>query len=262
MSFIAKMVKKGVYSQPDEEVPDIHRRFVKYSKGAFPGPSLKIKITKPKITIKASFDYDDAMLFIALQAVSAKTLQVSGSIISGEDFSPILKKNNFPPEFKVVESKGQAKNFKVEIKEEVEISTESLQKALSDLFNSCYVLLSFVSKESDVSYKCKSKPPTPNKKDPSDDDPEKRLGFATLTLANKPENFKLIKEILIPEEKMVLSNPKEITIENNYEIEDLEMPKNEKDSRLIRIKTKRKGKLKRMITVDGKEFVFQYDFAV
>jgi hypothetical protein len=262
MSFIAKMVKKGVYAQPDEEVPDIHRRFVKYSKGAFPGPSLKIKITKPKITIKASFDYDDALLSIAIQSVAAKSIQVSGSIISGEDFAPILKKNNFPPDFKVVESKGQAKNFKVEIKEDVEIATESLKNALPELFNHCYVLLSFVSKESDVSYKCKAKPPTPNKKDPSDDDPEKRIGFATLTFANKPENFKLIKEILIPEEQVSISNAKEIIIENNYEIEDLDMPKNEKDSKLIRIKTKRKGKLKRMITIDGKENLFQYDFAV
>ncbi len=256
------MVKKGVYSQPDEEVPDIHRRFVKYSKGVFPGPSLKIKITKPKITIKASFDYDDALLSIAIQSVTTKTLQVSGSIISGEDFAPILKENNFPADFKVVESKGQARNFKVEIKEEVELSKESLQKSLPDLFKNCYVLLSFVSKESDVSYKCKSKPPTPSKKDPGEDDPEKRIGFATLTIANKPEMLKLIKELLIPEENVVISNPKEIMIENNYEIEDLEIPKNEKDSKLIRIKTKRKGKLKRMITVDGKEYSFQYDFAV
>ena len=253
---------KGVYSRPEEEIPDVHRRFVKYSKGAFPGPSLKIKITKPKITIKASFDYDDALLAIALHCTSSKTIKVSGSIVSGDNFSHILRKYDFPSDFSVVESKGQAKNFKTELKEEMKISKDTLKNALQELTNISYVLLSFVSKESDVSYKCKAKLPTPNKKDPIDDDPEKRLGFATLTVPNTQENFKIIKEVLIPEQKIVISNPKEITIENNYEILDLELPKNEKDSKLIRIKTIRKGKLKRMISIDSKEHLFEYDFAV
>jgi hypothetical protein len=262
MSFISKIVKKSTYDSPHEEVPDVHRRFVKYSRGAFVGPGTKIKITKPKITIKSSFDYDDAMLTTALKIADIDTIDATGAIISGDDFTEIMDKYDLLPNNQVIASKGQTKNYKIELKQATEINKDNLIKATSELFNIAYVLLSFASKDKSISLKSKAKPPTPSKKDPDEDDPDKRLNFATLTVPNTPENLKIIQEIFIPEGSVKISNPKEITIENNYEIEDLEMPKNEKDSKMIRVKTKRKGKLKRLITVDGKEHVFEYQMVV
>lgn len=52
-----------------------------------------------------------------------------------------------------------------------------------------------------------------------------------------------------------------MVISNSYDINDLVLPKDEKDSRLLRLNTVRKGTVNRVMEVDGKTFKNKLQFA-
>ncbi|MFX0140215.1 MAG: hypothetical protein ACFFDN_41630, partial [Candidatus Hodarchaeota archaeon] len=96
-----------------------------------------------------------------------------------------------------------------------------------------------------------------------EDDVSKRIQFCTGYISNTEKNLKLTLEASLSDFKSELpENWKSITIFNNYKITDIEIPRNIKDSKLLRIMAIRKGKLFRTIDVDGEIIEKQYSIVV
>ena len=70
-------------------------------------------------------------------------------------------------------------------------------------------------------------------------------------------------ELSLPDFKSEITKDwKSITIFNNYKITDIEVSKNIRDSRLLRIMAIRKGRIFRSIEIDGEIIEKQYSIVV
>ena len=260
MHFLKKIIESPVLDDPAEKNKSIHRHFYRYSRGDFIGPAIKISKTKNKLTLKGSHEYEDLILEIVTHGISNlnEKFEIKGILISGEDISEVIKSLGF--NWDVKKSSGQTKNYKAEILDR--INRDLLLESIEKFRENSYFLLSF---NIDPNHKVTTKKniPQPSKKKVEEDDVDKRVQFCTGYISNTEKNLNyILKAVLSDFISELPKNWKKIILFNNYKISDIEIPKNIKNSRLLRVMAIRKGKLIRTVDVDGEIIEKQYSIVV
>ena len=260
MNFLKLIVKTPILDDPAKNHINIHRHFYRYSKGDFIGPALKISQTKAKFTLKGSHEYEDLILEIVANGISNpdENFEIKGYLITGADISDIINDLGFNWDLK--KSTGQTKNYKAEIIDNV--NKNSLLESIEAFRENSYYLLSF-----NINPNCKvttkKNIPQPSKKKVEEDDVNKRIQFCTGYINNTESNFKYIMENVLPDFQSEFPRKwKTFTVFNNYKINEIELPKNVKNSRLLRIMAIRRGKLIRTLDIDGEIIEKQYSIVV
>ncbi|MHA1149261.1 MAG: hypothetical protein ACTSR8_13565 [Promethearchaeota archaeon] len=258
MHFLEELVNNPKLDDPANKHQNIHRHFYRYSRGEFLGPALKITQTKSRITLRGSVEYEDLIQEIILNCISEKELQVKGTLISGANISDKLL--NLGLEWSLVKSTGKTKNYKAKFEDVV--NTGTLLEAINIFRHSSYLLISF-NLNPTCKVTTKANIPQPSKKKVEDDDVNKRISFCTGVINNTENNLQFVLKRCVPDFKEdIPKNWKNIIVLNNYNIEEIILPKNVKDSRLLRIMAVRKGKLFRSINIDGELIEKQYSLFV
>ncbi|MCP4764576.1 MAG: hypothetical protein GY870_22565, partial [archaeon] len=238
MHFLKDLISHNNEDDPVKSVPHVHRHFVRYSKGQFEGPAMKIKFAKTNINIYAGFEYEDLLYYIIAESMNdadiSEEFSVTGNIISSRDISKVFEENGIP--WKMKKSTGKTKNFKCPLKPAADAKLnkdkmKSLIVTLNSSLTSTYTLLNF--KIEGYSIKTAKNPPRPKQSGSTAEDQEKskaaRIKFCTAKLPNTEKNRKMLIEEVVPEFKdEITAKCKQIEIYNNYLVEELILPPKEK----------------------------------
>jgi hypothetical protein len=216
MNFIKKIFQDRI----DEQV---HQQFVRFSKGIFTQKAIvNFKKGAAKIKVTTSFELaNDLVQFVFELAEKAR---VSGILLSRQ----------------LVPGLGAGKKKKILF--EYEINKEMTSNEINEIAKNAYSMLLDCS-ASGIELKMKKKLPKPGKGEGKVNDK-----FCVLEADLKYEP-KIREEFLFD----VKEPAKSVQIKNAYKIEDIILPKGEKDFEKIRILAKRKGKIIRKISIEGRE---------
>ena len=232
MNFIKKLFE----NKTDESV---HRQFERYSKGTFEDRALvEIDKRKNNLKIKTSFEFaNEFVLFLASKIKD--TAHVSGVIITNN--KELKDKVKF--EIADVTQFAGIKKFQIS----TDISKDDLLDALKQFPNALF-LLTFSTEYGELTTKQKSpKSPKPGS------DKEAKADFCTF----KTEDINFYKEFLFDYNK----DFSKAKIKHTLIIEELVIPKEYMNNpALARVNAKRKGKIKRIIDLDGKTFEKELKF--
>jgi hypothetical protein len=256
MHFLKKLVEHPGLQDPVKQHMDVHRHFYRYSRGEFIGPAIKISCSSTKITLKGSHEYEDLIIELVAKSIGdpKQEFEIKGRIITGSDISEQLAKLGLNWELK--ESTGKTKNYKADFIDK--ITRDKLIECTSSFRSNSYFLANF-NLGSTCKVSTKKNVPQPSKKKVEDDDASKRIQFSTGYLRNTEKNLELVINNIIPDFKKKIPNGwKNIMVYNYYLIDDIELPKNIKDTRLLRIFAIRKGKIIRTIEIDGETYENQF----
>jgi len=260
MHFLSKLIESPNLDDPAKKHMSIHRHFYRYSKGDFIGPALKISKTSGKITLKGAHEYEDLILELVVKSLSNSQpdFEIKGKLITGSDLQDTI--SNLGLNWDLKKSTGKTKNYKAAIIDQINKSL--LLQALDIFRENSYLLLSFI-----INPNCKvttkKNIPQPSKKKAEDDVVSKRIQFCTGVLSNTETNLKMVLDLTAPDFKSEIpKNWKSIIILNNYKINEIQIPTNIKDSRLLRIMAIRKGKMFRSLDIDGDLIEKQYSILV
>ena len=220
---------KDIFNKVDSE--HAHDKFVRYSKGSFVGPLLKIKFMSSQIKVYASFHFMDELLELTAQVLGDKKVNVKGSLIWNSDLSAELGKLGIMYS-KVTKARGI---FKYALDNEVKM------KEFVQSFNKYNLLLSI--KDDEVSLVTKPNFPKPNK--------EFTMDFCKGTFPTSMADI-LKKEFLfdVKEDKI-----KEVIITHKIDVDDIEFPKGIDNFEEVRRLAKRIGNVERKVIVNGGEEV-------
>lgn len=208
-----------------------HNKFVRYSKGEFVGPLMKVKFMSKNIKLYGSFHFVDELLMLLADYLGNKVIHVKGTLVWNEDLAPQLAKLGIKYS-KVTKSRGI---FKYVLDNDVHFKdfVETLSK-----FN---LLVNI--KTDEISLVTKTSFPKPNKEFSKD------FCKATfpLELADriKDEFFFDVKDKKI----------KEVEVKHSIVIDDIHLPKDYTDFEEARQNAKREGKVTREIELNKKETI-------
>ncbi len=258
MHYLSELVKSPILEDPAKNHMNIHRHFYRYSKGDFIGPALKISITKTRITLRGTHEYEDLIQEIVAKTIDENEIEINGVLITVSDINDDLQALGL--NWKLKKSTGKTKNYKAEISDKITINI--LLKTIESLRINSYLLLSF-----NINPNCKittkKRIPQPSKKKVDEDNINKRVQFCTAIIANTAKNLQLIIDSALKDFQSELPNQfKSITLLNNYKIEEIILPKDEKNSMMLRIMAIRKGKIFRSLEVDEEIIEKQYNIIV
>lgn len=230
MNFIKKLVEKKV----DDEV---HRQFIRFGKGEFGGRFLLSLWKASNIKIKTSFEFANDLVALCASFGDCK---ISGIILSKEDISKIMSTNNI---------EGDSETKRGGLYYQNNINSQNITKEkLAELEKASYFAL--LDLEGDgFKLKIKKKLPKPGKA-------EEKIDDKFCQLEADERYYHKIKEDLFwdaPESK-------KISITHHLSIKDIIQPKGETDYAKIREMAKRKGKITRKISADGKDQTKEFDF--
>ena len=258
MHFLKIIIKTPQLEDPANKFFEVHRHFYRYSKGVFIGPALIISQTKAKLTLKGSHEYEDLIQEVACKAANDSEFNVTGVLETGKDLSKEI--SNLGLEWKLKKGSGQKKIYKSDILDTIDKNT--FLEAIELFRKTSYLLLSFNNGPANK-ITTKKRIPQPSKKKVEDDEISKRVQFCVGNIANSNNNMKLIIESALSDFASELPETwKKITVTNNYKISGIEVPKDEKNSMLMRIKAIRKGKMIRSLEIDGELIEKQYNIVV
>lgn len=258
MHFLKKLIESPELDDPAKKHKMIHRHFLRYSKGKFLGPAIKITKTNTKITLKGSFEYEDLIQEIIATIISDGEFEINGVLVTGSDIKEDI--SSLGLDLKLKKSTGKTINYKADIHDK--INRNNLIEIIEKLRETSYLLLSF-NLNPTCKVSTKSRIPQPSKKKIEDDDINKRVQFCKGVINNTERNIKLIIDLVLIDFKLNLpENWKTITITNNYNITDIIIPKNIQNSSLLRIMALRKGQMIRTLNVDGELIEKQYSIIV
>lgn len=260
MHFLSRLIENPILEEPAKNHMNIHRHFYRYSKGDFIGPAIKITKTKAKLTLKGTHEYEDLILEIIAKTISdpQQSFEVKGKLITGMDLSETI--TDLGLNWILKKSTGKTKNYKADIDDQ--INKNQLLQAIKIFRENSYLLLSFIINTT-IKVTTKKNIPQPSKKKAEDDDVSKRIQFCTGTISNTDANIKMVLDLVASDfKKDVPNNWKTIIMLNNYNITEIVIPKDIKDSRLLRIMAIRKGKMYRSINIDGELIEKQYSIFV
>jgi len=258
MHFLTKLIEQPILEESIKNHMDVHRHFYRYSRGEFIGPAIKITRSSTKFTLKCSHEYEDLILELVAKSIEDpnRKFEIKGTLITGSDISEQLKELGLNWDLK--ESSGKTKNYKSDFLDT--LTRDKLIECISFFRNSSYFLVNF-----NLNPACKvttkKNIPQPSKKKAEDDDVGKRIQFSTGYMGYNKRNLDLIIDSTVPDFKNNIPNEwKNIIVYNNYLIDDIELPKNVTNSQLLRILSIRKGKIIRIIEVDGETHENQFLF--
>lgn len=224
-SFIRKIFDKEI----DEQV---HKQFIRFGKGKYEKRAV-LKLQKAD-RIKARGSFEFANDFVLLVCELASEVDVEGEIISRESIKELigeLGSEERKKEMFVYEIKGKIKSEK--LREIVEKSYSSLLDITAD----------------GIILKMKKNLPKPGQGG------NVKVDDKFCVLEAGLEFWLKIKEAFFWD-----IEGKRAEVLHDFLIDDLVMPKGEKDFALIRLKTKRKGKIIRHSIVDKQDKIFECEF--
>jgi hypothetical protein len=217
----------------------LHNKFIRYSRGDFVGPLLKLKFAKANVKVYASFHFTDELLSIFADKLGDREVKAKGTILWNKDLSPEFDELGIKFA-KVSKARGI---FKYAIDNTVVL------KDLVALMNKYYVLLNI--KEEGLTYSTKKALPKPNKEFGAD--------FCKLTLPGDMKDFMLDEFAFDLENREKI---KQIEISHKIIVTDIVLPEGEKDFEIARRQAKRVGTIERVLTVDGEENLSQKELNV
>ena len=230
-------IKKIFQDKIDESV---HNQFVRFSKGAYNNKAILNLQKGTKIKLKSSFEYVNDFVDFVSELGGGK---VSGIVLSKENISQIMSKNNI---------KGNSETKKRGLFYQNSIDNQELNSdQIRELVKNSYSTLVDIEGQGFI-LKTKKKLPQPGKGTNIKSNDKFCVLEADLKFWPK------IKEAFFWD----LLECKKARIVHDYVIEEIIFPKNEKDFEKIRIMAKRKGKIIRKMTVDGKELTKEKEFVI
>jgi hypothetical protein len=224
----------------DGEIDEfVRRQFQKFGKGKYEDRALlKLKKVKDRFNISAGSEYANEFVRHMGDLLGEERTNVRGVIISTRNLEEEL-------EFK---DKKQFMGIKKYIIEK-EMSGNEI-KTLCDKFLKPFISLSFKVKDGEL--KIKEKPPKSGK--PGGKGQKKpKPDFCKL----KTNNLEIVKNLVFE-----IDNFKEVEINHTFLIEEIIIPKDEKDPIRMRELAKRKGKIIRKLFIDGKERIEEKEFLI
>jgi len=258
MHFLKEVIENLDLEKPAENNMEVHRHFNRYSRGSFSGPALIIKKYSTKITLKGSLEYEDIIQEIVIRTLNDEEVEVKGKVISIHDINSTINQLNL--NWNIKESTGKVKKYKAEFNEK--LKKNKLLKAIEEFRKDSFLILSF-NKNKYCKVSTKTSLPRPSKKNPIDDDIDKKVSFCSGYIINNKDNLDMVLDELIPDFKDEL--PKEwdqLSLTNVYKINEIQIPKNINDSKMLRIMAIRKGKLIRNLQIDDEVIEKQYSIMV
>ena len=223
MNFIRKIFE----NKADELV---HQQFVRFGKGNYERALLTIKKSK-RLAIKSSFEFSNDFVELISQEASSD-IEISGAIIALHEFSLDIEN----------EYSKRGKIYKADIKRQT-IKKEKL-KEIYEKFKFDFLLLNL--EADNCSLKCKNSLPKPGG--------ALKNNFCSAYF----DNLSVAKEFTFD-----VPDFKELTIKHVFEIDDLIIFKDDEDDfAKARINAKRKGKIIRILSIDGKEIKKEHDLLV
>tara|TARA_Y100000310_G_scaffold335401_1_gene417373 strand:- start:1048 stop:1746 length:699 start_codon:yes stop_codon:yes gene_type:complete len=227
-------VKKVFNGEIDESV---HTQFTRFGKGDYKGRfPLSIWKTK-KVKIRTSFEFANDLFSLCSKFGGGK---VSGLVLSKKEISNVMKENNI---------QGNSEEKRSGLYYQNNIPEQELEKEqLIELGENAYFVLLDIEGE-DFKLKTKKKLPKPGKSEGKIDDK-----FCQLEADEK--YYSKIKEDFFWD----MPDSKKINVKHEVIINELILPKDEKDFAKIRELAKRKGKIIRKAVIDDKETEKEIDF--
>ncbi len=232
MNFVKKIVK----GQADEAA---HYQFTRFGQGEYDGRFIISLWKTKKVKIRSSFEFANDLV---LTCASLGKCKGSGIVLSKKDITEILKKNN-------IEGNSETKKGGLYYKNTIE-EQELTPEQLIELNKVSYFTLMDL-EGADFKLKTKQKLPKPGKKAEKVDS-----GFCQLETDEK--NYQKIKDDFFWD----LPDGRKIKTIHKVMVNEIVMPKGEKDFSKIRELAKRKGKILRKSSVDAKEINSEFDFEV
>ena len=216
----------------------VHSEFIKFSKGIFKDRYLvDAKRQKDAWSIKTSAEYANSLVRACLMKAKGE-VQVSGIITATFN---VQDKAQFPIE--------EVKNAMGIKKAVVNTKTEpSKIISLMDAYPRAFFALSFTTPETTL--KIKAKAPK-SAKPASGGDKEPKAEFCSV----KTNDRDLVESLLFG-----CVDAKVVTIKHIIEIKDIVLPKGVSDPVQIREQAKRKGTIKRIVTISEKPTTVESDF--
>lgn len=232
------MVMKKIFEAVFDE--EVHSDFLKFGRGEYKDRYLVDGKKQAKgYNIKTGPEYANFLVKKCLEKVSGE-IQVKGIIVTTLDL-----KDEIP--FDIV----KVGNFQGIRK--IQINTKLESKQIFDLMNKyprAFYALSFST--DDFTLKIKEKAPKSGKPGKENEDGPK-ADFCTLKTNDKD----LVKELIFD-----VDDFKEISVNNLINVTDIVYPKNMNELKPAEVRelSKRKGKITRKVTVDGKEKISEAEF--
>ncbi len=235
-------VKKIFDGSIDESVK---LQFMKFSRGEFKDRALvDARKSRGKFSIAMSYEYANELVKAVAEKIDeGESVLMSGAIISTRNLKEIPEFHNLLAHCKVKQFQGVRK-FLID----TEISKEKIFE-LCEKFPKSFLALSFKVGDSEL----KIKPKAPKSGKPGKGDKKPKVDFCKL----KTTDVNLVKGILFD-----VGEFKKISINHTFLINEIDIPKDEKDSVLMRERAVRKGKVIRKIEVDGREEEREVEFVI
>ena len=229
-------IKKVFDGKSDESV---HLQFIKFSRGEFKDRALiSVKKTANNFSIGTSYEYANELVkTIAEKLKDNQKTKVTGAVISTRDLTNEIK-------FK---EKKQFQGVKKYIIDE-EMSKEQIIN-LCDKFPKAFLALSFTVVDSEL----RIKPKAPKSSKPKNKDDKPKADFCKV----KTSDENLVKGLIFD-----VDDFKNINVKHDFIINEIIIPKNEKDPVKIRENSIRKGKIIRYLDIDGKKEVKEANFSI
>jgi len=230
-------VLNRIFSGKNDE--EIHRDFVKFSKGVFDNRYLvEGKKQKDKWAIKTSAEFGNFFVRAGLER-APEELEVKGVIVS-----TMALKDEVSFEIEKVKQFQGVKQIVVN----TVVKTQEILD-LMDKYPKAFFGLSF--KIDGFELKVKAKSPKSGKPSKKDEEGPK-ADFCSL----KTNDKRIIEDLFFG-----IGDFKEVKIRHVIEINEIELPSGEEDPVKIRENAVRKGKIRRIIRVDEREEEKEVDFA-
>lgn len=215
-----------------------HDKLVRYSKGVFQGPLMRIKVFPSNIKLYSSFHYVDELQRTLIPILENQEVHIKGSLVWNSDLTKELESLGIKYS-KVSKARGI---FKYTLDNMVHY------KDFIETMGKYHLLFSF-KLENGLSMVCKPAFPNPNKEF-SDD-------FCKLILPLE------LKDFLFKEFAFDVKNPaKEFSVSHKIFIDDIILPEKYDNFEQARQEAKRVGKFQRIVKINNEEVSSEVDFNI
>ncbi len=228
-------IKEIFLGNPEQDF--IHQKFVRYGRGDFDGPVINLKKSINSIKINASIDYVNSLGELIAKNTD-HDLKVSGKLFAKREIGSELVRNR----------EKRRGIYSGDISDV--LSPNELLK-LYDEFRDAFILVDISSLDRRFNLKTKKKLPKIGS------GIDERFCSATFDVSAMAD---LMSELCFG---VNAEGFKEIRISHMYRINHLIIPEEYRDDpKMVRIHAKRKGIIKRIITVDGERTEAEKEFVV
>jgi hypothetical protein len=236
--FIKKIFDINGKKECDNQV---HAQFQKFSRGEFRDKAVILYSKgKDKITLSTTYEYANEFVRILAEKLGDSKTKVTGAIVSTRDLTGQLN-------FSGKKQFAGVKQYQID----TELSgTEILN--LCDKFPTAFFALSMTVGSSEL--KTKPKAPISGKPSTKGSDAPVKADFCKFYSTDKA----VLSSFVFDSE--INDSVKKAEIKHVFSITDIILPKGETDPLKMRELAKRKGKISRIITIDGKISKKEADF--